>query len=120
MKKILLPAALLSVLLVGGCANTKKPVYHWGQYQDLVYKGFVTPAEATPDMQITQLETDIENAQSTGQKIPPGLYAHLALMYAANGDKPSALAAFEQEKTLFPESTVLIDGMIERSKKKAQ
>jgi len=117
MNKILL-TIVISVVL-SACANNKS-IYHWGQYESLLYKSYHVPGEGTPDIQIVQLEQDIEKAKSLGKKTPPGLYAHLGFMYASVGNSSLAMEALEMEKSLFPESTVLIDGMINRSLKNAE
>ncbi len=111
MKKLLITAVTIAVLT--GCTMPKSH-YYWGEYENLIYKTYNTPGEATPDIQIAELEEDIEKAKAKGMPIPPGLYAHLGFMYASNGSISLALEAFETEKSLFPESSVLIDGMIQR------
>lgn len=117
MKKLLITTCLAIILT--GCASNQS-MYYWGEYESLLYKSFHTAGEATPDIQISQLEEDIEKAKAKGKKIPPGIYAHLGLMYAAAGNQSLAMEALEMEKSLFPESATLIDGMIERSIKSAK
>lgn len=111
-KKIVLIATAL--LLVGCVTNTDK--YYWGEYQELLYQMSVKPGVADPVLQIDKLTTDILQAEESGLPVPPGVYAHLGMMYAANGDIGQARESFNQEKALYPESSVLIDGMLERSK----
>jgi len=105
---------LAAVLLFTGCVSNNTQ-YYWGEYENLVYKTHHTPGEVPPSIQIEQLQTDIEKAQAAGKPIPPGVYAHLGLMYAANGNKELALASLTKEKELFPESSTFIDGLINRS-----
>lgn len=107
-------AIFTAVLLFSGCASNNTQ-YYWGEYESLVYKTHHTPGEVPPSIQIEQLQTDIEKAQAVGKPIPPGVYAHLGLMYAANGNKELALASLTKEKELFPESSTFIDGLIKRS-----
>ncbi|WP_258872662.1 DUF4810 domain-containing protein [Thalassotalea euphylliae] len=113
MNKSLLTATLLGSLLTG-CATTKTQ-YYWGEYEQLIYQTYHTPGEATPIVQIEKLEADISKAAEAGMPIPPGLYAHLGLMYASNGNKSMALASLQKEKELYPESATFIDGLIKRS-----
>jgi hypothetical protein len=42
------------------------------------------------------------------------MYGHLAYMYSAVGNLPQATTAFLQEKALYPESAVMIDGFLSR------
>lgn len=117
MNKFLVTTCFAIVLT--GCASNKS-IYYWGEYENLLYKSFHEAGEATPNIQISQLEEDIEKAKAKGKKVPPGVYAHLGLMYAAAGNQSLAMEALEMEKTLFPESVTLINGMIERSIKSAK
>jgi hypothetical protein len=103
-----------TVLMLAGCASTETQ-YYWGGYEELVYKTHHTPAEVPPSVQIEKLRADIDMAEASGKPVPPGIYAHLGLMYAADGKKELALQSLIKEKELFPESTVFIDGIIQRS-----
>mgnify|MGYP003625533606 FL=1 len=103
-----------AILFFSGCASNDNQ-YYWGEYENLVYKSHHTPGEVPPSLQIAQLQTDIAKAAVAGKPIPPGVYAHLGLMYAANGNKELALASLIKEKELFPESSRFIDGLIKRS-----
>lgn len=105
----------LITLAIAGCNVTPNQQYYWGNYEALIYDSYNKPGSATPELQIKKITQDIERAKSSRKKIPPGLYAHLGMMYASQGNRPLAMAAFDEEKKLFPESSVLIDGMIERS-----
>jgi len=104
----------IGLAALSGCA-TNKSQYYWGEYENLVYQTHINPEEAPPIIQIEKLQVDIQKAEAANKAIPPGLYAHLGLMYAANGDKSLALDSLNKEKALFPESTKFIDGLINRS-----
>lgn len=111
--------AIGSSLLLCACASTSDQ-YYWGQYEALIYKQYHQPGEATPEVQIQQLLVDIQQAESQGKRIAPGVYAHLGSMYAAQGKLELAIAALTEEKTLYPDSTRFIDGMISRALKNKQ
>ncbi len=76
---------------------------------------YAEPGTADPVMQIEKLTADLQQAESIGKPAPPGLYAHLGFMYAMNGDVSQAETAFNEERELFPESAVFIDGMMKRA-----
>ncbi len=103
-----------AILFLTGCA-TSETQYYWGNYENLVYQTYNSPGEVPPSIQIEKLNLDIEKATAAGKPIPPGIYAHLGLMDAANGEKDLAMAALAKEKELFPDSTRFIDGLIQRS-----
>ncbi|MCP4472386.1 MAG: DUF4810 domain-containing protein [Gammaproteobacteria bacterium] len=76
---------------------------------------YVEPGSVDSFTQIEKLTEDLQQAEGNGQAPPPGLYAHLGMMYAINGDLSLAEDAFQQERDLFPEAAVFIDGMMARA-----
>lgn len=117
MKKLIFQlAAGISVLFITGCVSNNTQ-YYWGQYETVIYKNHIKPEEVPPITQIEILEADIAKANTSNKPVPPGVYAHLGLMYAAAGNKELAIASLNKEKELFPESTAFVDGLIERANK---
>lgn len=100
-----------------GCANRPTPLYYWGHYENLIYKMYNKPGDATPEVQVGLLKEDIQRSEANGKRVAPGLYAHLGFMYASQGNVQLAMEALNEEKNLYPESAVLIDGMISRALK---
>lgn len=111
------PSALLALLVLtaSGCA-TRSDHYYWGHYEPLIYAMYLRPGTADAPTQIDKLTADIEQANSLGKPVPPGVYAHLGFMYAIAGKMGNAEEAFNREKALYPEATVLIDGMMQRAR----
>ncbi len=102
-------------LLISGCPSVSTPHYHWGNYEQIIHDIYVSPGNADPVQQIDKLTTDIQQAQNSGKPVPPGVYAHLGFIYATQGKIADSQAAFAEEKTLFPESSIFIDGMVKRA-----
>jgi hypothetical protein len=100
--------------LVTAC-TTSQDMYYWGNYERSLYESYVKAGEVDPVKQIETLNADIEQAANNGKPVPPGVYAHLGMIYASVGQLDAAVAALNAEKALFPESRVLIDGMIARA-----
>lgn len=109
-------AVVIFCLMLGACSNTGS-LYYWGNYEDMIYKMYLKPGEATPLVQIERLTLDIQKAASVGKPVPPGLYAHIGFMHVLQGNKAAAFSAFEEEKARFPESAAFLDGVIERAEK---
>lgn len=112
-------ALFAAVILLAACESTSS-LYYWGDYEQLVYDMYNRPGKAPPELQIDKLSADIERALNSGKKIAPGIHAHLGLMYASVGNMAAAEAAFTNEKTLYPESAVLLDGMLQRAYEASQ
>jgi len=105
---------LFSTLLATGCA-TKQELYYWGEYEELVYNTYIEPGSADPQTQIDKLTTDLQKTEANGQRVAPGIYAHLGYMYAIQGKDSQSKSAFIKEMALFPESTKFINGMMNRA-----
>ncbi len=101
-----------------GCVPQSSSLYYWGGYERLIYTMYKQPGSADAVTQIQVLTADIQRAAGTGKPVAPGVYAHLGMMYASQGDVDKAVNALNMEKQLYPESTVMIDGMIGRVKKR--
>ncbi|WP_440906018.1 DUF4810 domain-containing protein [Catenovulum sp. SX2] len=108
--------ALLSV----GCATKDNRQYYWGNYETIIYGHHLKQEDFPAQVQIQQLTKDIEKAQTIGKPVAPGVYAHLGMLYANIGDRDLALAALTKEKELYPDSTLLIDGLVTRLKQHTQ
>lgn len=106
---------MLFSVLAAGCVSAPKDHYYWGNYEALILAMYTEPGSTDPVMQIEKLTADLQQAESIGKPVPPGLYAHLGFIYAMNGNESQAEAAFYEEKERFPESAVFIDGMMERA-----
>lgn len=115
-KKGLSLALILAAGFLAGCQTNNTSLYHWGAYEKLVYDMYVEPGQVPAAEQISMLEADIQAAEANGAKVHPGLYAHLAMMYAAEGKSAMAEQALNMEKQLFPESSTLIDTLLANAK----
>ena len=98
------------------CAN-QQSLYQWGSYEDQVYAMYSSPGKSSPEEQIAKLEADGEKARAQSRTPPPGHYAHLGYLYFQTGKLDQALASFETEKVLFPESRPYMDRLIGRLRK---
>lgn len=102
---------LLSILLVG-CATPE--LYHWGSYENTLYKSFKEGGSFTVEEQIDLLQKDIDTAQSKELKVAPGVFAQLGYLYFQVGDNSAAKNAFQTESRLFPESKKFMDRLISK------
>ena len=106
--------AVSLALALGGCAQ-HKPLYAWGSYQNQVYAHL--QSKSSPEQQIIEIERDLARASAEGAAVPPGVYAHLGLMYLQTGKQEQAMQAWTREKELFPESTAFIDYLLKNMKR---
>jgi len=103
--------ALCALAMLTACAHGPQSIYQWGSYQDQVYSHF---KGESPEGQIQALEKDIQVARAANRPIPPGLHAHLAMLYAETGNASKARESLLAEKTSYPESTAYMDLLLKR------
>ncbi|SAL60156.1 DUF4810 domain-containing protein [Caballeronia humi] len=103
---------LAVVLTVAGmtaaCAPQSK--YAWGNYESSLYEHYKTPGDTTAFAE--HLADTISKAETSGRKVPPGIYAEYGQVLLESGDSKQAAVFFEKEKATWPESTVFMTTMI--------
>lgn len=95
-------------LLLGGCKSTNT-IYYWGDYSDTAYSYKHEPSEKTLNEHKEVLLEIIEKSSSKNKKIPPGIYAELAKIELDLNNIDGAMQLLEKERSLFPESTILVE-----------
>lgn len=115
MSSRILAAVALGALLLSGC-QTARPLYYWGSYETVAYLSYAKPEKATLELQREKLEADLEGCTRHQAGAHPGLHAQLGYVYFQLGQVDDAVAQFEAEKTLFPESARLMDRLIDKAK----
>ena len=96
--------ASAAALLLSGCADdSPRQLYYWdGAYTSSVYEYLSEEGDA--GAQIAALEQSLQKAYQRAAKVPPGLYAHLGLLYLSQGNGAKFKAYVEKEAQLYPES----------------
>lgn len=114
-KRILAVMTGLVTLLLSGCATQRQSLYHWGDYQTQQYAYFKGDKGAVDSIQ--QLEKVREEAKASGKAVPPGLQAHLAMLYGQAGRTDKFEQYMEAEKQQFPECTSYLDFLLKKNQK---
>jgi len=92
----------ITTAIFSGCTTGPDlPMYYWGDYPDALYD-YAKEINGNLGKDIDQLEKIITKSNKSKRKVPPGLRAHLALLYVHAGDNLRATELFEQEKLNFP------------------
>jgi hypothetical protein len=116
MKKVAL--IFISALFLTSCMGTKElPMYNWGSYSDDFYKYIKqnTP-EAQEKFQFTLTQLLDATEKTKRQVPPPGICADCGYLLIMNGKTDEGIALLEKEKSLYPESSKLIDSVLNRLK----
>ncbi|WP_109432358.1 DUF4810 domain-containing protein [Aggregatibacter segnis] len=117
MKKLTLLICLSAVAVLTACSSGHKQhsLYTWNGdvYPSSVYQHLTQ--EGDPQEQLQKLE---ELAQlDGGNKVPPGLYAQIGLLYGQLGNPGKMAESYQKEMSLFPESTQYINFLLNKGKK---
>jgi hypothetical protein len=107
---------LAAVALASGCA-TDTSRYAWGPYEEHVWRMCEDRDAVEIGQEIREISAAIEKADAESRPVAPGIHAELGYLYAISGNPDSAVQQFEIEKSLYPESTVFLDGCIARMKR---
>jgi len=111
-------AGLALVLGLGSFSCKSNSRYYWGDYEDSVYNVTTNAGAVDTSAEIARITELIQRAADKGKPVPPGVHAHLGLLYSLAGDTANATSAFQAEKTLYPESTSFIDGVQARAQER--
>lgn len=112
MKNLFLLPVLGSMLI--GCVSQPSALYSWGSYPEQNYLMYSQPQKASPSAQVQKLEAEIEKAKAKNLAVPPGLYAHLGMLYVEQNNTNRAAEYFQLERQVYPESTVLMDRLLKQ------
>ena len=101
------------VLGLVGCAQSGAPLYMWESYPRQQY-AYLLREGISPDQQIQEIETHAEKARAANAQLPPGLRAHLGMLYLSVGNPGRAIELWNAEKVAFPESTLYMNQLLRR------
>lgn len=103
-----------ALTLSPGC-TTPAPLYDWGVYEQLLWESYrADHGDVDPASQSTRLEEDVQRIVGSGAHVPPGVHAHIGFLRYSTGDLAAAREHFVEERDLFPESAVFINGVLAR------
>jgi len=105
-----LPLAVALAVSLAACVSRPQPLYYWGSFSDQQYayfKGAVGPEQA-----IQTLEQVREEARAAGRPLPPGLQAHLGLLYGQTGRTDLFERNLLAEREQYPESATYVDFLL--------
>lgn len=86
-------------------------LFEWGNYEPALYAYSQNPERRIVYQEA--LEKAIERGRARNA-VAPGLLAELGYLHMEAGENAEALKLFEEERTRFPESTVLMNRVIAR------
>lgn len=107
-------ATLLALALAPAACAAPRPMYDWGRYQDSLYLMWIQPGSFDERDQLGILTEQVARTESEGRIVPPGVRAHVAMLFYETGNGEEARRYLLAEKEAFPEAEVFVDGMLAR------
>lgn len=105
----------LAVATLSGCATRQQPLYHWGDFPSQQYSYF--KGSKGPEESIQSIEKVREEARAKGKQVPPGLQAHLGMLYGLTGRTDLFEQNLLAERQQFPESSAYVDFLLKKKPK---
>ena len=113
MKKFVsLSGLLILVILFAGCVAPK--MYYYGDYSKTLYHYEKDQNEESLIKHQQELEKIIAESETKNCRIPPGICAELGFLKMKNNDSKEAVRLFAMESSLYPESKILMDRLIQK------
>lgn len=101
--------AVVALLAVCGCATVTPAGYYWGHYSTTLYGYTKAPSDETLSAHVAELERIVSESNNRGLRVPPGIHAELGYLKARQGDNNFAMAQYEEEMRLYPESRLFLE-----------
>jgi hypothetical protein len=105
----------LAVATLSGCVTRPQPIYYWGDFQSQQYGYF--KGDKGPEEGILALEKVREQAKAQGKPVPPGMQAHLGMLYGLTGRTDLFELNLLAERQQFPESSAYVDFLMKKNQK---
>lgn len=105
-------------VFLGLTACAPPTMYHWGDYEDSLYKRSKDASEQGQAEAFKMLEVTIQEAEAKNYRVPPGVYAEYGYLLFKQGKHDPAVTYFRKEADIYKESKYLMDSIISRIEKK--
>ena len=100
----------LVALVPALCACSARTHYAWGGYETALYVHYKQPQDLTAFT--TDLREVMLQAEQSGGRVPPGLYAEYGYALLEAGKRDEAALWFKKESDLWPEAQAFMAKMI--------
>ena len=112
MRKISGIVTVAVLLALSGCATVTEAGYYWGKYSSTLYNYTKNPSDETLAAHVEELEDIITESAERELRVPPGVHAELGYIRARQGDDTTAMAHYESEMALYPESRLFLERLV--------
>ena len=108
---------LIFTAFLSGCKSTP-PMYMYENYSESFYALKKESGHESDAQWQSSLESIVKKSNAKAVRVPPGIYANLGYIQLKSSNYPKAIAFFEQEKSIYPESSRFMENLIKKAKVK--
>ena len=119
MKALFLTLVLLPLTFLVGCSTVTEAGYYWGNYSSTLYDYTKAPSATTELAHIETLKDIVDKSNEKNLKVPPGIFAELGYFSAKRDETNLAIAYYDEEARLYPESKILLERLMASSNKES-
>jgi hypothetical protein len=98
------------------CSSISPGGYYWGTYSYTYHDLLKEPSSKSRDAHELSLRDIISKSGEKNLRVPPGIHAELGNLLANKNMDTEALAQYEAEQTLYPESRVFLEKLLSGKK----
>ena len=117
MKNPILILSLICIFLTG-CSSVSHGGYFWGKYSYTYHDLIKNPSEETRLNHEKTLRNIIQKSAEKELRVPPGIHAELGNLLADSDRVDEAIANFETEMSIYPESRVFLERLLQNINKR--
>lgn len=94
------------------CATISDSRLYWGNYSETLYNSKKNPGKESQMKHKIELMRIQTKSKELALRTPPGVNAELGMICLTENNMTLAMSSFESEKSLYPESTLLMDKIL--------
>lgn len=117
--KIKVLAVILCIGLVG-CTTVSPGGYYWGKYSYTYHDLLKNPGETTRAAHEATLMDIITKSKEKDLRTPPGIHAELGNLLSDADKNDEAVAQYQAERDLYPESAIFLQRLLVKPKTGAE
>ena len=107
---------ILVCIALGGCSTVSPGGYYWGKYSYTYHDLLKSPGDSTRAAHEETLRDIVAKSNDEGLRTPPGIHAELGNLLSKANRHDEAIAHYDAERELYPESAVFLQRLLVKPK----
>lgn len=107
----------LCMVFGAACSGISPGGYYWGSYSYTYHDLLKEPSAKAADAHESSLREIIAKSAEKNLRVPPGIHAELGNLLSKKNMNEEAIAEYEAERALYPESSIFLERLLSGQKK---